>query len=518
MILPLTATANALIAVSFFAISGLIVAGLLKDRSLGVNPLGVATAMVFLTCASGHAMHAEHYFAEAIDLTSDHWDMLFVDGLTLAAGLTYLAQRRRYGLVIRGSHPLIDYQRRLEMSEALRDISQDIAAQTDFETLLLRVVHHTRDLLQADYAAIVTVDESGKSYCHFTGTKTGGWDEEAWSRAVFLPDLIKAAAEKSPRHFLLVDDLERLAVSPADRPEVHDAEGGRSILAVAIRQEDMVSGALMVACRRPGRLAKDDVASASALAGQAAIAIDKARLIETLRQSDRMKIEFITAAAHELKTPVTAIKGWAELLLRPGGAGPGERKALETIRGQADRMTRLSEDLLAMMQVEPSFDRLAKEPCDLSALAGLAIEHARRLDHSREFRFRTTGPLVIEGDPRRIVEMLGRLLENATRYSPAGKPIEVETFRNGTEGVASVSDHGPGIPVDRQAHVFEPFYEPIPPGEAGYVGIVSLRLHVSKQIAEAHGGRIWVSSTPGEGSTFYVGLPLQRAGGDYSGS
>ena len=191
--MQLTAAANAVVALSFFIIAFLIFIGLFKDRSLGVNPLGVATALVFLTCASGHAMHAGVYLLDsgvhAADI--DLWPVLLVDSFTVAAGLGYLAQRRRYGLVIRGAHPLMDYQRRLDMSEALRDIGQDIAAQTDFDELLSRVVHHARELLGGDYVALMMVDESGKAYLRFDGTRAGGWDEAAWSEAVYLPELVQ---------------------------------------------------------------------------------------------------------------------------------------------------------------------------------------------------------------------------------------------------------------------------------------------------------------------------------------
>src|SRR5512133_2290954 len=154
------ATANTVISLAFFAIGGLIATGLIRERRLGFNALGTATAFVFLTCATGHGMHAEHYIFSS-DLyvqDPDLWHQLLVDSFTLLAGLAYLAQRRRHRLVIRGPHALLDFERRLEMAEALREIGQDIAAQTDLDELLQVLARHARALLHADYAAVVIVD------------------------------------------------------------------------------------------------------------------------------------------------------------------------------------------------------------------------------------------------------------------------------------------------------------------------------------------------------------------------
>jgi signal transduction histidine kinase len=501
---------NSVISIAFFTIAGLILAGLVRDRSLGINPLGIATALVFLTCASGHALHAAQDILVPEMQVGDLmlWQMLAVDGLTVLAALGYLSQRRRYGLVIRGTHPMLDYQRRLQMAEALRDVGQDIAAQTDLGKLLHRVVHHARDLLCADYAAIVTVDGAGKPTRQVIGTRTDGWEDAAWNEAVFLEEGAAHGNTVTSRHSVVIDDL--LAIQPSDtsKNSVHRAEGGRSTLAVPISRGGRISGSLMVAYRSVRGLTPDDVSSAAALAGQAAIAIEKARLIESLRQADSLKDEFLSAAAHELKTPVTTIKGWAEILLRAKGRSPDDQKALETIHRQAERITRLSDDLLSVMRLQPGFPSLSQERFDLAELLQESVELAQRTASSREFRVTTSGPLLVEADRRLISEMLSHLLENAIRYSPAGMPVEVESLQVKGRAVVSVKDHGVGIPLDRQIHIFEPFYEPVPSGSQGYVGIVSLGLHLSKQIVEAHGGTIWFTSTPGEGSTFSFSLPL----------
>jgi signal transduction histidine kinase len=118
------------------------------------------------------------------------------------------------------------------------------------------------------------------------------------------------------------------------------------------------------------------------------------------------------------------------------------------------------------------------------------------------------GSITVAGDRQRMGDVVAHLLENAIRYSPPGGSIEVELRSDGREAMVQVRDEGPGIPVERQPHVFEPLYEPLPPGAPGYTGVVGLGLHLSWQIIEAHGGRIWLESQPGEGTTFCFSVPL----------
>jgi signal transduction histidine kinase len=107
-----------------------------------------------------------------------------------------------------------------------------------------------------------------------------------------------------------------------------------------------------------------------------------------------------------------------------------------------------------------------------------------------------------------IEEVLGSLVENAIKHSPGGGEVEVRLIRQNDRAVVSVRDHGVGIDRERQAHVFEPFYEAVPPGKQGYRGIIGLSLYLSKLAVERNGGSIWLSSEPGQGTTFSVSLPL----------
>ncbi len=507
---------NALIALAFFTIGGLITAGLFKERRLGFNALGTATALIFLTCATGHAIHAGHYVAAPIAHAQDSivFYQTLADSVTLLAGISYLAQRRRHGLLIRGPHALLNFQRRLEVAEALRDSGQDIAAQTDLDSLLACLVRHATACLGADYTLVVAFDHFGLAHRHILGQRTAAWANADWPLAAFLAaanhDLNVAAGKP-----LVIDDLLAEQAPALGHHSPHRAEGARSLLAVPIARGGEVFGSLVVAYRRVRPVTEQHVSIAAVLAGQAAVALENVRLITHLRLTDRLKDEFLAAAAHEMKTPVTTISGWTQLLLRRDAHEPKEqRRALEIIFHQSQRMAHLTEDLLTAVRLTSGPPDLALKPerFDLAALArGIVEEAAGQADPTtakHRFLLAANEAVAVEADRQLIQMVMNHLLENAVRYSPEGGDIEVSVECAGAGAQVSVRDHGVGISEERLPHAFEPFYEPVPAGQPGYVGVVSLGLYLSRQIVEAHGGRIWAASQPGAGSTFSFTLPL----------
>ncbi len=506
---------NALIALAFFAIGGLISVGLMRERNLGFNALGTATAFIFLTCASGHAIHAGHYIASPTAHGQDaiSYSQTLADSVTLLAGIAYLAQRRRHGLVIQGPHALLDFQRRLEVAEALRDSGQDIAAQTDLDDLLNRLARHACACLGADYTVVVAFDRFGLVHRQILGQRTA-WDKADWLEAAFLAQA-KPAATVTAGKPLVIEDLLAKQASDFGRHSPHRLEGARSLLAVPIARGGEVFGSLVVAYRRVRRLREQQLSVAAVLASQAAVSMENVRLITNLRLTDRLKDEFLAAAAHEMKTPVTTISGWTQLLLKREAREPKEQKrALEIILHQSQRIARLTEDLLTAVRLTSGPPKLALRPerFDLVALAsGIGEETIAQADPTtakHRFQLAASGVLPVEADRQLIRMVVNHLLENAVRYSPEGGDVEVSVGRTAAGAQVSVKDHGVGISQERLPHAFEPFYEPVPAGQPGYVGVISLGLYLSRQIVEAHGGSIWAESEPGAGSTFSFTLPL----------
>jgi signal transduction histidine kinase len=203
------------------------------------------------------------------------------------------------------------------------------------------------------------------------------------------------------------------------------------------------------------------------------------------------------------------IQGRAQRTLKVDAREELARAGLEQILHAAERIDHLVDDLVAVLRVHPGGTALHRERFDLGNLTRELVEGTARTTEHYRFDVNSTEPMPVEADRALIGEVLSRFLENGMRYAPEGGRIEVRVRRQGDEAVVSVEDHGFGIARERQRHVFEPFYELIPAGTPGYVGLVSLGLYLSKQIIEAHGGRVSFVSVPGQGSTFSFSLPLR---------
>jgi signal transduction histidine kinase len=284
-------------------------------------------------------------------------------------------------------------------------------------------------------------------------------------------------------------------------------EGFRSLLAIPLHFRDRLVGVMTCFTYTPRQFSNRELEFHTTVGQLFAVAIEKARLFQEVREALRLREEFMSAAAHELRTPVTTIQTWAEILSRMEVNSTRQQKGLNAIARNTRRLAQLVEHLFAAVWMAPGFPKLERDRFDLHEVV---VEKVKSISQTTEhpIYIDAAESLVIEGDRQRMGDVVAHLLENAIRYSPPGGPIEVELRPMNREAVVSVRDHGPGIPPERQRHVFEPLYEPLPPGAPGYTGVVGLGLHLSWQIVEAHGGRIWLESTPGEGTTFCFSIPL----------
>ncbi|MBI2391915.1 MAG: PAS domain S-box protein [Deltaproteobacteria bacterium] len=243
------------------------------------------------------------------------------------------------------------------------------------------------------------------------------------------------------------------------------------------------------------------------------LAEDATRRASDLAEFDRLKDQFIRVAAHELKTPVTVMKGHAQRLLRARAELPSPRRgALEAIVRGSDRIDRVTQELVDVSQLSLGTLAIAAEPVDLAALVRTVVGHVRS---DPRHRVRVTGDrqAKVRGDAYRLQYVVGNLLDNAIRYSPDGGDIDVKIAVHGGAATISVTDHGVGIPKDRQARIFERFYRAHTdtPHDAGGIGVA---LAICRDILARHGGSIDFESTEGEGSTFSFRIPLEAAHAD----
>lgn len=210
-------------------------------------------------------------------------------------------------------------------------------------------------------------------------------------------------------------------------------------------------------------------------------------------------------ASHELKTPVTSIKIFADLALRrPEAVKPD---FLERVVRQADQLVRLVNDLLEVSRLGLGRMPMRLEPLDLAELVGEVCRRYVSEAGSPECSLEEAGRLPVEADPVRLEQVLINLLDNAFKYSPQGGRVQVKVSRTDGAALVEVRDEGIGIEPEHLPHVFERFYKPTRQ-QAVYAGL-GVGLYISKQIVEHHGGRIWVESQLGEGSSFFVELPLR---------
>jgi two-component system NtrC family sensor kinase len=241
--------------------------------------------------------------------------------------------------------------------------------------------------------------------------------------------------------------------------------------------------------------------------GQAIVMHD----ITHLKDLDRIKSEFVTTVSHDLRSPLTAILGYVELIERAGPVNDQQREFVRRVRLSVDHMTRLVADLLDLGRIEAGLDS-SLEVTPIAALARFALDGLRSAAEMKHQKVGTVLPddlPMVRGDPYRLRQMIGNLLENAIKYTPAEGEIIVAAAAEGDQIILRVSDTGPGIPAADQPYIFDKFFRASNvPDDSGGTG---LGLSIVKSIVDSHQGRIWVDSQLGKGTIFTVVLPRADA-------
>jgi signal transduction histidine kinase len=228
-----------------------------------------------------------------------------------------------------------------------------------------------------------------------------------------------------------------------------------------------------------------------------------------LKELDRAKSDFVIRVSHDLRTPLTAILGYIRLTERAGEVNRDQREFLARVRSSVGRITNLVGDLLDLGRLEAGLD-MAKEPVYLNRLAEQAVEALRGAAEARELTIETkiTGDLKpVTGDAHSLRQMVDNLVDNAIKYTKPGDKVRVEAESQGHQVILRVSDTGTGIPPVDQPYLFDKFFRGSNVGKEQEGS--GLGLSIVKSIVDNHGGRIWVESLPGEGTTFTVILPAR---------
>jgi two-component system, OmpR family, sensor histidine kinase VicK len=291
-----------------------------------------------------------------------------------------------------------------------------------------------------------------------------------------------------------------------------DKRAGCQSLSGALAGEVTITEGSVVYHRRTGREVhlRTNAAPIRDQSGEILGAVAVARDVTELSEIDRVKEQFIAVAAHELKTPVTIMKGFAQLLLRnTDGLSPKQREGLEAISLGANRIHRIVRDLLDISLLSSSDVPLALEQVDLVDLVGQAWDRMAIMHPTHDFQLRAGGYVSVLADPARLEQVVDNLLDNAVRFSPEGGSIEVEVHSAGDQAMVSVRDHGIGIAADKQAGIFERFYNAHAGTRHDYGGM-GVGLYISREVILRHGGTMDFESRDGEGSTFRFILPVRN--------
>ncbi|MET0208375.1 MAG: ATP-binding protein, partial [Burkholderiaceae bacterium] len=327
-----------------------------------------------------------------------------------------------------------------------------------------------------------------------------------------------------PQATTLLRDGRRLVVRDVDR-ELGDDGGGRMFKAIEIRaivtvplvKEGRLVAMMAVHQSTPRDWTEAEIALVADVVDRCWAHIERVRDAERLREQDRHKDEFLATLAHELRNPLAPMR-YATALMRMDAAGA--ERARDIIDRQVGHMVRLIDDLLDLSRVNRGIIELHPQRVPLAGLIEQAVEAARPAIDAAHHRLAVrlpAEPLELHADAARIVQMIGNLLNNATKYTPDGGEIALSAWRDGARAVVAVTDTGLGVPVADQGRLFRMFTQ-LPHTRHRAKGGLGIGLSLVRTLASMHGGAVHMHSAGlDQGSTFTLELPLAGAPADDEG-
>lgn len=386
-------------------------------------------------------------------------------------------------------------QQRIATLEQLLAISRKLNSTLEMRPLLLQIVESARDLTGADGASILLFD-GGKATLHFAAS-SGPDSSQLESAEVPLENSLAGWVVQN-RQLAVVED----ATTDPRMYVIQDIGATRSIVAVPMFFGEEVVGVLeSVTLHGHYHFTSEDVETLETMASVAAVAVKNALLFQ--------QTDWIALVVHEIRTPLTAIMSYADLLLRPEISSDMRENFLGIIRQEADRLSTLVSQFLDLARLESGRVSMAQEAFDVATIVALSANVIAPLVKERgaALNIQLEQPLPAAlGDSQRIHQVLLNLISNALKYSDPGATVTLLARREQREILLGVADNGPGIPPDQIPRLFQKFSR-LPGSERRAVG-AGLGLVITRQIIETHGGRIWVESELEKGSTFYFTLPI----------
>ena len=390
-----------------------------------------------------------------------------------------------------------NYPKLLNRYQRLLELTSDLAATFDLDTLLQRIVVAARELTDSEASSLLLYEKQTHSlyFEAATGALVSGVGQRAipadnsiagWVFTHGEP-IVSQDVINDPRFYREMDALTRFET--------------QSILGVPLRTKDKVLGVIESVNKTEGIFTDEDVQILQTLAAQAAIAIENSQLF--------LQSDLIAEIVHELRTPLAALTAASHLLQRAELPADQRTKLSQTILHEVQRLNDLTTDFLELSRLESGRMHFKREPVHLGGLAQESLEVVRAQAESKEIELETefdASLVPVHGDRKILKQLLLNLLTNAIKYSQPGAVVTVSLHSEGDEVLMEVRDTGRGISPEDQERLFQRFYRAAD-GEDDVQG-TGLGLVIAKRIAESHEGSISVESALGEGATFTVRLPV----------
>ncbi|MDB5285167.1 MAG: domain S-box protein [Mucilaginibacter sp.] len=398
------------------------------------------------------------------------------------------------------------YTERLEIINAITEtISEDL----DLSKILQKVTDATTRLTGAQFGAFFynNIDANDESFMLYT---LSGASKEAFEKYDMPRNTAVFKMTFNGEGVVRVADITKddrygrsaphYGMPPGHLPVV-------SYLAVPVTSRSgSVIGGLFFGHPEPDKFTAEHEDIVTSIAGQAAIGIDNAILYEEIKNLNEKKDEFIGLASHELKTPLTSISGYLQIISRLN-TDDNTQKFVDKTANQVKKLTSLVSDLLDVSKIEAGKLQLAKEEFDIRTVINNVIELIHFSNVSYQISLDTDiESLTMIGDPDRIEQVLINLLNNAIKYSPGNNKVKLLLSHSDREVKIGVKDFGIGIAPDNLTKVFTRFYRV--EGTNHTISGLGIGLYLSNEIIIRHHGKLWVESELGKGSTFWLTLPL----------
>jgi PAS domain S-box-containing protein len=401
---------------------------------------------------------------------------------------------------------LLKTQRYAEHLEVINSLSRTISEDLDMEVILQKITDITTQLTGAQFGAFIYTDRKLSTGEVYTLCTSSGASKQEFEQFNFIANSWLFNFAFTSNAIIRIDDINKVSLASKGLPRGHPPVASYLGVPLTESSANIIAGLFFVHAEA-GMFTREHEVILQAISLQAVIALQNARLYKEVVNLNLKKDEFIGMASHELRTPLTSISGYLQILDRLETNEKSKRFVSKTVR-QVRKLSSLVSDLLDVSKIEAGKLELNKRHFNIKRIVEEAIELIQDAQISHQINFiSNVDVLTITADPQRIEQVIINLLTNAIKYSPAGKKVDVVLEDLGSEVKIGVKDSGIGIKPDKQKNIFNRFYrvEDLNPSMAG----LGIGLYICKEITERHGGKLWVDSAYGAGSTFWFSLPVK---------